>query len=93
MPCTRLRADDYLPASDVEVGWLLRRAADLIALSPEGRGPDVGFIWRPRRRSTESTGRYFVKEKPAAARRSRTTRDAARRLWQVSEELTGLPRA
>jgi retinol dehydrogenase 12 len=71
------------------VGWLLRRAADVIALSPENgaktsvylaSSPDVAGI----------SGRYFVKEKPVES--SPQSRDtlAGERLWRLSEEMTGI---
>lgn len=37
------------------------------------------------------SGQYFVKCKPKEPRRPARDADAARRLWQVSEELVGLP--
>jgi len=71
------------------IGWLLRRAADVIALSPEAgaktsiylaSSPDIAGI----------SGRYFVKEKPVES--SPQSRDSAAggRLWKLSEEMTGL---
>jgi NAD(P)-dependent dehydrogenase (short-subunit alcohol dehydrogenase family) len=71
------------------VGWLLRRAADVIALSPEdgaktsvylASSPDVAGI----------TGRYFVKEKPTESSPQSRDTAAAQRLWQLSAEMTGL---
>ena len=69
------------------MGWVLRRAADLIALSPDegaktsiylASSPDVEAI----------SGRYFVKAKPVPS--SPQSRDvaAAERLWKLSEEMT-----
>jgi NAD(P)-dependent dehydrogenase (short-subunit alcohol dehydrogenase family) len=71
------------------IGWLLRRAADVIALSPEdgaktsiylASSPDVAGI----------SGRYFVKEKTADSSPQSRDTAAARRLWQLSEAMTGL---
>ncbi|MGO9471558.1 MAG: SDR family oxidoreductase [Isosphaeraceae bacterium] len=69
--------------------WLVRRAADLIALSPErgartsvylASSPDVGGI----------TGGYFVNEKPAASSRQSHDLEAASRLWELSRKMTGI---
>jgi NAD(P)-dependent dehydrogenase (short-subunit alcohol dehydrogenase family) len=74
------------------VGWLLRRAADVIALSPEdgaktsiylASSPDVAGI----------SGRYFAKEKPSESSSQSRDMTAAHRLWQLSEEMTGLEKA
>ncbi len=71
------------------IGWLLRRAADILALSPEdgaktsiylASSPDVAGI----------TGRYFDKEKPAESSPQSRDLAAAERLWKLSEEMTGL---
>ncbi len=70
------------------VGWLLRRAADLIALSPEaGARTSVYLASSPD--VAEISGRYFVKEKPVQS--SQQSRDtlAAERLWRLSEDMTG----
>jgi NAD(P)-dependent dehydrogenase (short-subunit alcohol dehydrogenase family) len=73
-------------------GWkgrLLRAAAGLFALSPEAgartviylaSSPDVAGV----------SGRYFVREKAVASSPESFYQEAARRLWEVSEELTGL---
>jgi len=71
------------------LGWLLRRAADVIALSPEegaktsvylASSPDVAAV----------TGRYFVKETPVESSPQSRDASAALRLWRLSEEMTGL---
>jgi hypothetical protein len=36
------------------------------------------------------TGKYFVSRKPAASSRESHDEAAARRLWEISERLTGL---
>jgi NAD(P)-dependent dehydrogenase (short-subunit alcohol dehydrogenase family) len=70
-------------------GWLIRKSADLIALTPEqgartsiylASSPDVAGV----------TGRYFVKEKAVASSAASQDQDVAQRLWRVSEELTGI---
>jgi NAD(P)-dependent dehydrogenase (short-subunit alcohol dehydrogenase family) len=67
--------------------WLVRRAADLVALSPErgartsvylASSPDVAGI----------SGRYFVKEKPATSSPQSRDRATATRLWELSREMT-----
>ena len=69
------------------IGWLLRRAADVIALSPEdgartsvylASSPDVAGI----------SGRYFVKEKPTESSPQSHDTAAAQRLWELSEVMT-----
>jgi len=70
-------------------GWLVRRIADLMALSPErgaqtsvylASSPDVGGI----------SGRYFAKEKPATSSQQSHDQAAASRLWDLSRRMTGL---
>jgi NAD(P)-dependent dehydrogenase (short-subunit alcohol dehydrogenase family) len=71
------------------VGWLLRRAADVIAVSPDdGAKTSIYLASSPDVAGT--SGRYFVKEKPAES--SPQSRDiaAATRLWHLSEQMTGL---
>ena len=71
------------------LGWLLRRAADVVALSPEegaktsvylASSPDVAAV----------SGRYFVKERPVESSPQSRDASAALRLWRLSEEMTGL---
>jgi NAD(P)-dependent dehydrogenase (short-subunit alcohol dehydrogenase family) len=71
------------------IPWLLRRAADILALSPEdgaktsiylATSPDVAGI----------SGRYFDKEKPAESSPQSRDPATAQRLWQLSEEMTGV---
>jgi hypothetical protein len=71
-------------------GWVIRRSADLVALTPEqgartliylASSPEVAGV----------TGRYFVKEKPAASSAASHDQTVAQRLWHISEELTELP--
>jgi len=73
-------------------GWLLRRAADLIALSPE-EGARTSIYLASSPEVDGVSGRYFVKEKPAVSSPQSHDAAAALRLWQVSEELAGLPRS
>jgi NAD(P)-dependent dehydrogenase (short-subunit alcohol dehydrogenase family) len=69
-------------------GWLVKKFADLVAISPEqGARTSIYLASSPDVEGT--TGRYFVKERPAES--SRPSRDpaAAQRLWNLSEEMTG----
>jgi retinol dehydrogenase-12 len=68
---------------------LLIRLGQIAALSPEqgaetivylASSPDVEGV----------TGAYFVKKRPVDSSRTSYDRDAARRLWQMSTELTGV---
>jgi len=73
-------------------GWLLRRAADLFAISPQdGALTSVYLATSPA--VEDISGGYFARQKPAASSLPSQDEKTARRLWQVSEELTGLPRS
>jgi NAD(P)-dependent dehydrogenase (short-subunit alcohol dehydrogenase family) len=73
-------------------GWVTRRLAGVLALSPEqGARTSIYLATAPEVEGV--SGRYFVKEKEAASSRASHDEAAARRLWQVSEELTGLSAA
>lgn len=70
-------------------GWLLRRAADLFAIAPEdGALTSVYLATSPE--VVNVSGTYFARQKPAASSPQAQDDETARRLWQVSEELTGL---
>jgi NAD(P)-dependent dehydrogenase (short-subunit alcohol dehydrogenase family) len=71
------------------VGWLIRRAADLIALTPE-QGARTSIYLASSPVVDGVSGRYFVKEQPAASSPQSRDEAAAKRLWQLSEQLTGL---
>ena len=71
------------------IGWLLRRAADVIAVSPnEGAKTSVHLASSPD--VAQVTGRYFIKERPVESSRQSRDAAAALRLWRMSEEMTGL---
>ena len=73
-------------------GWLLRRAADLFAISPEdGALTSVYLATSPE--VANVSGTYFARQKPAASSPQSQDDETARRLWEVSEELTGLGRS
>jgi retinol dehydrogenase-12 len=70
---------------------LLIRLGQIAALSPAqgaetivylASSPDVEGV----------TGAYFVKKRPVESSRASYDQDAAQRLWQISEELTGVAR-
>jgi len=70
--------------------------------APPGAGVDSTFGASPKEGAKTSiylaaapdvervTGKYFVGSKPAASSRESHDEAAARRLWEVSERLTGL---
>lgn len=70
-------------------GWLLRRAADLFAVSPD-RGAETSIYLATAPEVAGHSGRYFARCKPAVPSPAAQDDDAARRLWQLSEKLTGL---
>jgi retinol dehydrogenase 12 len=76
-------------AGNGAMGWMMRRAASLFAISPDA-GAKTSTYLASAPEVEGVTGRYFFKEKPAES--SKTTHDeaAAARLWDLSEELTGL---
>jgi NAD(P)-dependent dehydrogenase (short-subunit alcohol dehydrogenase family) len=71
-------------------GWVIRRSADLAAISPE-QGARTLIYLASSPEAAGVTGRYFVKEKPAASSATSQDRAVAQRLWRVSQELTGMP--
>jgi NAD(P)-dependent dehydrogenase (short-subunit alcohol dehydrogenase family) len=76
-------------------GWrgrLLRGVAALFALGEEaGARTSVYLATSPEVEGV--TGRYFDRERPVASSPASLDEDAARRLWRVSEELTGVAAA
>jgi NAD(P)-dependent dehydrogenase (short-subunit alcohol dehydrogenase family) len=71
------------------IGFLAKVGASMIALTPEqgartsiylASSPDVEGV----------TEQYFVKEKPARSSTRSHDREVAQRLWQKSEEMTGI---
>jgi len=71
------------------LGWTFRRMATLFAIPPEAGARTTLFL-ATAPEVAGLTGRYFIKAKEAAS--SAATRDVAtaRRLWEISEELTGI---
>jgi retinol dehydrogenase-12 len=70
-------------------GWLLRRAAELFAITPEeGAQTSVYLATAP---DVEGlTGQYFIRRKPASSSPESQDEATARKLWEVSAKLTGL---
>ncbi len=68
--------------------WLVRRAADLIALSPE-RGAQTSIYLASSPDVANFSGRYFVKQKPTTSSPQSLDGAAAARLWDLSQKMTG----
>jgi retinol dehydrogenase-12 len=71
------------------VGWFLRRASDVMAVSPE-EGARTSIYLASSPDVAEVTGGYFVKESPVQGSPQSRDASAALRLWRVSESMTGL---
>lgn len=69
--------------------WLIRRFAHLFGISPE-QGARTSIYLASAPEVAEVTGRYFVKEAPAEPSPASRDREAAERLWRISEEMTSL---
>jgi NAD(P)-dependent dehydrogenase (short-subunit alcohol dehydrogenase family) len=68
-------------------GWLWQRLADVFAIDPDkGARTPIYLASSPEVESV--TGRYFVKNRAVASSAASYDEATARRLWQVSEELT-----
>ncbi|QEH33434.1 Rhamnolipids biosynthesis 3-oxoacyl-[acyl-carrier-protein] reductase [Aquisphaera giovannonii] len=68
-------------------GWLMRRFADAFAITPE-RGAETSVYLAASPEVEGVSGQYFYRKKPIAPSRAALDDEAAKRLWQVSEELT-----
>jgi NAD(P)-dependent dehydrogenase (short-subunit alcohol dehydrogenase family) len=73
-------------------GWLLRRAADLIALSSED-GAKTSVYLASSADVAGTAGRYFSKERPKESSAQSRDTAAAQRLWNLSEQMTGMKNA
>ncbi len=70
-------------------GWLMKTSARLVAISPEqGAATSIYLATSPEVEGI--TGQYFEKQKPVTPSRAARDEEAARRLWEVSEEMTGI---
>lgn len=75
-------------AGNGAMGWIMRRAASLFAISTEdGAKTSVYLASSPEVEGV--TGRYFAREKPAEPTRAAVDEVAAGRLWSLSESLAG----
>lgn len=70
-------------------GWVMRKAAGLFAVSPE-RGAETTLYVATSPDLQGESGGYYSRCKPARISRAARDAAAARRLWQFSEDLTGL---
>jgi hypothetical protein len=68
-------------------GWLLRRAADLFALTTD-QGAQTSLYLASSPEVEGVSGKYFDKKKPVPPSLLAQDDGTARRLWEVSEELT-----
>jgi NAD(P)-dependent dehydrogenase (short-subunit alcohol dehydrogenase family) len=76
-------------AGNGTLGWFMRRWAGLFAISPEeGAKTSVYLASSPEVEGV--SGRYFVKQRPVDSSPASRDAEAARRLWRLSEELTGM---
>jgi retinol dehydrogenase-12 len=79
-------------AGNGALGWFLRRWAGLFGISAEeGAQTSVYLATSPEVEGV--TGKYFAKHKAVASSPASRDEAAARRLWQLSEELTQLTRS
>jgi retinol dehydrogenase 12 len=71
------------------MGWMMRRMASVFAISPDdGAKTSIYLASSPEVEGV--TGQYFAKSKPAKSTRPTHDQAAAARLWELSEEMTGL---
>lgn len=70
------------------IGWFYRLFGRFMLTAAEGADTAVYLASAPEVEGV--TGKYFVKRKEARSNAESYKLDVARRLWQVSEELTGL---
>lgn len=76
-------------AGNGATGWMMRRLAGAFALTPE-EGAKTSIYLASSPEVEGVTGRYFAKQRPIASTRPTRDEEAARRLWALSEELTGV---
>lgn len=78
-----------LGVNSSRIGRLMRRLVNVVLISPEEGAQTI--IYLATSREVEGiTGKYFVKQKAVLSSRESYDLTAAKRLWQVSAELTGL---
>jgi NAD(P)-dependent dehydrogenase (short-subunit alcohol dehydrogenase family) len=74
---------------DAPAGWLIRKLAPLVALTPE-QGARTSIYLASAPEVDGISGRYFVKEKPGISSPQSRDQTAAERLWRLSAEMTGV---
>jgi NAD(P)-dependent dehydrogenase (short-subunit alcohol dehydrogenase family) len=75
--------------NDARAGWFIKRAADLIALSPE-KGARTSIYLASAPEVEGISGQYFVKERAIASSPQSQDQAAAERLWRLSVDMTGV---
>lgn len=70
-------------------GWLIQLLARCVAISPQAGARTIVYL-ATAPEVAQTTGKYFVQEQAVASSAASYDEVAARRLWQVSLELTGL---
>ena len=75
--------------NDARAGWFIKRAADLIAHSPE-KGARTSIYLASAPEVEGISGQYFVKERAVASSAQSQDQAAAERLWRLSVEMTGV---
>ncbi len=75
-------------AGNGAMGWVYRRLYSVIGISSEtGAKTSIHLAASPEVEGV--TGGYFAKSKPAKTAKPAQDREAARRLWELSERMTG----
>jgi len=74
------------------VGPALKRIMGLFALTPE-EGADNSIYLASSPDVANVTGKYFIKREPAQSSSLSYDKEIAKRLWEVSEDLTSIPQA
>ena len=77
-------------ANNGALGRLLKMVVGIAGMSPE-RGARTSIYLATSQEVETVTGRYFLQEHEVPSSVASYDEDAARRLWQASAELTGLP--
>jgi NAD(P)-dependent dehydrogenase (short-subunit alcohol dehydrogenase family) len=78
----------HFMAGNGALGWFMRRWVGLFGISAE-EGAKTSVYLASSSEVAGVTGKYFAKEKAVASSPASRDEAAARRLWQLSEELTG----
>jgi NAD(P)-dependent dehydrogenase (short-subunit alcohol dehydrogenase family) len=86
-----LVATDFTSGNGV-YGWFMRRWSSLFGIRAE-KGARTSLYLATSPEVSGRSGLYFVGEQPVPSSPASRDRAAARRLWELSEELTGEPRA